>query len=327
SYVTIALLFGFLPCVASAICALRGLPQVRIWPQLFSWSMVRDTLRFSIFAYISSLSGVILAKTDQLVLGTALAVSAVTIYQVGAKIGEMFTAFAQQLPDTFSPAAAHLNATGDREFLRKLLINGTRFSVMIATPVYFIAAFFMEGILKIITGAKAPTLQTLHVAEVLLLWGYMCLVTQSVTRRIFMMCGHEKKLTLLTLAEALLNLGLSLGLVLYYKNVLCVALGSLIATLIFGWLFIWPWAAREAQISGWQLARIVLFPTWLGCLPLLAVATICHFTPWLDYRTNALLLMGESTAALLAGAFGLWYYALTAKERETLTVKIENLFS
>ena len=65
------------------------------------------------------------------------------------------------------------------------------------------------------------------------------------------------QLSALTVLEAALNLGLSIGLIVYYRNVLCVALGSLLSTLVVGWTFLWPWAAREAQMTGWQLARTV----------------------------------------------------------------------
>ncbi len=327
SYLLIALYCAFAPCLVCAIVALRGLPHVKIVPRLFSWRMVSRTLSFSVFAYVSTLSNLILTKTDQLVLSTALAVSSVAIYQAGAKVAEMFIAFAQQLPDTFSPAAAHLHARGDKEFLQRLLINGTRFSVMIATPVYFICAFYMEGILRLLTGDKLPSRETFWIGETLLLWGYMILITQSVSKRIFMMCGHERKLMWLGVGESLLNLSLSIALVLYFKNVLCVALGSLIATTFFGWFYLWPWAAREANLSTLQLARIVLFPIWLACLPQLAFVIVGRFMPWLDFRTSVFFFLLKAALAGVVGVLCLWRGALTPKEKEILTLKCGKILS
>ena len=238
----------------------------------------------------------------------------------------MFGAFAQQLPDTFSPAAAHLHAKGDREYLQKLLINGTRFSVMLATPVYFVCAFYMEAILKIITGSKALPAETFWIGQVLLLWQYTTVITQSVTKRIFMMCGHERRLMWLGSGEALLNLALSVGLVLYFKNVLCVALGSLISTTVFGWGFVWPWAAREARLSGLQLARTVLLPIWYSCLPLLLFVILGRFSPWFDFRSSTALFFVEASLAMLIAAVGLWRHALTTDERENLSLRFGKIF-
>jgi O-antigen/teichoic acid export membrane protein len=327
SYLMIALYCGFVPCLVCAIFALRSLPHVKILPNFFSWKIVSNTMKFSLFAYVSTLSNLILTKTDQLVLSTTLAVSAIAIYQAGAKVAEMFTAFAQQLPDTFSPAAAHLHAKGDKIFLQKLLINGTRFSVMIATPVYFICAFYMEGILRVITGDKIPSNETFWIGETLLLWGYIGLITQSVSKRIFMMCGHEKKLMWLGVGEAFLNLALSIALVMHFKNVLCVAIGSLIATTVFGWFYLWPWAAREANLTALQLAKVVLFPIWLACLPQLVFVIAGRFTPWLNFRTNIFLFLAQALLAMILAAVCLWRSALTAQEKEMLTLKFGRFFT
>ena len=42
-------------------------------------------------------------------------------------------------PESALPVAAHLHARGDRAVLQQLLVNGTRFTVMLATPLYPVA--------------------------------------------------------------------------------------------------------------------------------------------------------------------------------------------
>ncbi len=322
----IALLSGIIPCIVAAMFAFQYLPKVKIRLSNFSFGIIRETMQFSIFAYLTTISSVILAKTDQLVISAALTVSAVAIYQVGSKLAETFASFTQQLPSTFSPAAAHLHAKGDKVYLRQLLINGTRFTLMIGTPLYFICAFYMEGILSILTGDKVPSREIFWIGQVLLFWCYMVLVTQSVSKRIFMMCGHERVLMKLSVGEALLNLALSVGLVLYYRNVLCVALGSLISTMIFGWFFVWPMSAREAGMSCWQLARTVLIPIWLASLPLLAFLMLGRFVPLFDFRTSTPLFLSQCIVATLVAGLSFWHGALKTDERAQLVSRFGKLF-
>jgi O-antigen/teichoic acid export membrane protein len=289
------------------------MPGVELRVRHFSKGMVRDTMSFSLYAYVTTVSNVILGKTDQLIISSALSVAAVALYQAGAKIAEMFANLSQQLPETFSPVAAHLHAKGDREVIQQLLIKGTRFTAMMATPIYLVCAFHMEPLLRLLTSESLVT--TYWIGQVLLLWSYISIVTQSVSKRVYMMCGHEKRLTLLGVGEALLNLGLSIGLILHYRNVLSVAVASLVSTFVFGWLFLWPWAAREARISPFKLAAIVLGPTWLACLPLIGLFAIerALFVP------NSLLwVLIASGLALALAAIGLWRLALTGIEREKL---------
>jgi O-antigen/teichoic acid export membrane protein len=307
--------------VAELICglfAMHAMPQVRIHPALFSREMVHNTMRFSLYAYITTLTTVILTRTDQLLLSTMLAVSAVAIYQAGAKIAEMFSSFALQIPDTLSPAAAHLHAKGDKNFLRELLVNGTRFSVMVATPLYLLSAFFLEQLLWILTDQKSNA-QTYWTGQVLLLWGYTTILTQSVSKRIFMMCGHERKLMWLGVSEALLNLTLSVALVAYFRNVVSVAVGSLVATFVFGWFWLWPWAAREANLTGWRLARTVLFPTWLACMPIVGIIILARLLMKPEYQSSIYALLTEGALIGIVAVYCLYRVALLPGEREKFT--------
>lgn len=327
-----ALLIISLSCTMAAevVCgflALRPIPQVLIRPRFFSRGMIYSTMRFSIFAYITTLTTVILTRTDHLVISTMIAVSAVAIYQAGAKIAEMFSSFALQIPDTLSPAAAHLHARGDGDFLRALLINGTRFSVMFATPAYLVCAFYMEQLLWILTDKLEHTAETYWTGQVLLFWGYTTILTQSVSKRIFMMTGHEKRLMWLGVGEALLNLVLSVSLVHYFKNVVCVAVGSLVATFIFGWFSLWPWAAREAKLTGWKLARTVLFPTWLACAPIVVLILLGrHFTPP-DFQNSVYLVIAEGALVFALAAACMWRIALNNVEREKCSAVFVKLFN
>lgn len=314
--------------IAELFCglfALRAMPEVKIRPSLFSRGMVHNTMRFSIFAYVTTLTTVILTRTDQLVLSTMLAVSAVKIYQAAAKVAEMFSSFAMQIPDTLSPAAAHLHAKGDKDFLRQLLVNGTRFSVMLATPLYLLCAFFLDQLLWILTGTSANP-QTYWTGQILLFWVYTTILTQSVSKRIFMMTGHERRLMWLGVGEALLNLGLSIVLLSIYRNVVSVAVGSLIATFVFGWFSLWPWAAREANLSGWKLACTVIFPTWLACLPIVGIIILGRIVMKPEFQASIYAMLTEGTLIAMVAAVCLYRVALSPSEREKFSSAINKIF-
>lgn len=334
-----AMITALVPSVIGGWMGLRSLPEVKILPKYFSWGMVRETMRFSIFAYIGLVTQIVMGQTHRLILSVFMSVVAVTIYQAGAKVADIFTGFTGQMPETISPAAAHLAAKGDKGALQRLLADSTRFNVMIGTPLFIMCAFFMEGLLYLLTKGQAVSGPTFWVGQALLLWAYSLLITHGISKKIFMMCGHEKRLTQLSVAEALLNLVLTIVLVLSFQNVVCVAIGSLIPSLIIGWGYLWPWSAKDAGVKGWQLAGHVLFRNWLACLPLLVFAIACRLAPvlvrwlvpgvspqtiwWLDFRENLLLFFVEGTLAALVAAFGVWKWALTDGERESIGGKLQ----
>lgn len=317
-----AMMTAVVPSMIGGWLGLRSLPEVKILPRYFSWKMVRETMRFSIFAYIGLVTQIIMSQTHRLVLSIFMSVVAVTIYQAGAKVADIFSSFTGQMPETISPAAAHLSAKGDKGALQRLLADSTRFNVMIGTPLFIMCACFMEGLLSLLTKGQATSGPTFWVGQALLVWSYSLLITHGISKKIFMMCGHEKRLTQLSVAEALINLALTVALVIKFQNVVCVAIGSLIPSLLIGWGYLWPWSAKDAGVNGWQLAAHVLFRNWRACLPLLAFGLACRVIPVLDFRANVPLFLAEGTLACLIAAGGLWKWALTDGEREKIGGKV-----
>lgn len=322
----IALFFALIPDVIAAFLAIKRMPGVRLSPRHFSMGTIRETMQFSIFAYLGTATNIVLGKSDQLVLGATLSVGAVATYQAGAKVAEVFSQFTKQVQDTLSPAAAHLHATGDRHALRDLLVNSLRWSVLIATPLYLLCAFYLDELLRLLTGDKALTRDTFMLGQVLLAWFYTTLLTHSVSKRIFMMCGHERRLMWLGIGEAAFNLALSISLAILLRNVLAVAIGSLIPTLYIGWARLWPWMARDVGLSGWRLFKVTVLPSWIACLPMLILLVAFRFVVLSPGGSVISAMFLEATVAGLVGLVGIWRTGLSDAERLMITQKLRTRF-
>lgn len=317
----IALGSALAPDACAGVFALRMMPQVKIRPSLFAYQSMSDTVKFSFFAYLGTATNLVLAKTDQIIITTTLGVTAIALYQAGAKVGEMFRDFTKQVQDTLSPAAAHLHAGGDHEALRDLLVQGTRWSVMIATPLYLLCVFYLQELLQLLTGDRAPAPEIYFVGQVLLLWYYTSILTHSVSKRIFMMTGHERRLMWLGMAEAGANLVISVSLVLWLKTVIAVAVGSLIPTLWFGWFHLWPWVAHETGETFFSLLRKAVMPSWLASMPALAALIALKGVVWAPADHAHLSLLSEGALAGVIAIWGVWRFGMTDKERARISAK------
>jgi hypothetical protein len=85
---------------------------------------------------------------------------------------------------------------------------------------------------------------------------------------------------------------------------------------------LWGWAAREAQMSRWQMFRRVILPAWRGCLPMVAVALALRYQTFWASGSNTLLVFGEGAIVGVVGLFGVWFFSFSAKERENYDGKI-----
>jgi O-antigen/teichoic acid export membrane protein len=324
--VILALACVVVPYVIAAWLALRHMPGVRLSPALFSKDALLHTGKFSIFAYLNMLGNVLRNKADQPVISSILGVAAVTPYQAGSKIGDMFGQLTKQIADVLSPTAAHLHAKGDTAALRQMLIGGMRFSILGATPLYVLCFAYMDGLIRLLTGVKNPTAEMLWVGQLLLFWYYSLVLTHWVFKRMFLMAGQERRMMRQGVAEALCNLALSIGLTMAMHSMIGVALGSVIPTVFFGWFVLWGWAAKEAQLSRWQLFRRVVLPAWTGCLPMVALAAALRLQPWWASGSNTFLLLGEGALVGAVGIAGLWRFGLTAADREKMVSKLGRKF-
>jgi O-antigen/teichoic acid export membrane protein len=320
--VILALLCVLVPGGVACWLALRHMPGVRLRYAYFSKRQIVETSKFSLYAYLNMLSNVLRNKADQFVVSSVLSVSAVTPYQAGGKVGEMFGMLTRQMADVLSPTAAHLHAKGDTQGLREMLVAGMRYTVMAATPLYIVSALYIEGVIRVLTGDRQPTAATLWVGQLLLFWYYSLAITHWVYKRMYMMAGQERRMMLQGVAEAAVNLALSIGLTIAMGSIVGVALGSVIPTVLFGWGWLWRWAAKEAQLSPVALFGRVVGRTWLGSLPMVAVGLGFRFQPWWSSGSTTVRMLLEGSVVGLVGMAGLWRFALTGDERGRLAGKL-----
>lgn len=153
--------------------------------------------------------------------------------------------------------------------------------------------------------------------QLLLFWFYTSTLTHSVSKRIYMMTGHERRLMWLGIGEAAANLALSVTLVLAFRNVVAVAIGSLIPTLYFGWCKLWPWMARDIGRPPLTLLRETVLAPALCSLPAVLIFTTAPHVAAFEGRPWLQTLCAGSLAAFMT-VFALWHAALTPEERQAI---------
>lgn len=251
---------AILPSVLAAWLVFPRAPGLSLRPAHFHLPSVRGVLSFSLVAYVVTFTNLIMARTDQAVIGFTIGIAFVAAYQAGYKAAEMFNLFAVQLQDAISPAAARLQAQGDHTSLRQLLVANTRMTTALVVPLGAICAVYLEPLVRFLTGIATVERSTLYVGWALLGSGISLMMTNSVSKRVMMMCGWERKLVWASLVDATVNLVLSIVLVSRF-GIVGVAIGTLIPTVIVGWGWVLPMTARFAGMTTWEFCAAAYLPT------------------------------------------------------------------
>jgi O-antigen/teichoic acid export membrane protein len=227
---------------------------------------VRRILGFSWPLLVLDVAGMLQAKSDEIVVGLALSVGAVTPYALGRRLSAIPKMLAEQFVVLLLPMASALDAVDDRARLRLLYLGGVRLSLAIAMPLTGCLALFAVPILDAWVGPgfedSAVIVVILAVATLidLSLWpaGY---VLQGINR--------HRWLAPIALASGLANLALSLALIGPY-GITGVALGTLIPTSLEAVLVVTPFTLRALGISPVRFILDSLGPALLPVVPMVA---------------------------------------------------------
>jgi O-antigen/teichoic acid export membrane protein len=210
---TVALITVLLPILGSLV---RGVIVVRLLTLRFSWKYV-DRSAFRAIANYSAVSFILMIayklrfKTDEIVIGTFLSVTAITYFSIADRLLDYAAEVVSSLAQIFVPMSGQSQARGDQERLRKILVAGNRACAFIIFPITAGRIILGKSVIESWVGpryvaASYPVLLMLAIPMTFLL-------AQSASPRILYGMAQHQSLAWVTLMESMANLILSIFLV------------------------------------------------------------------------------------------------------------------
>ena len=210
---TVALITVVLPILGSLV---RAVIVVRILTLRFGWNYV-DRSAFRAIANYSAVSFILMIayklrfKTDEIVIGTFLSVTAITYFSIADRLLDYASEVVSSLAQIFVPMSGQSDARGDMERLRKILVAGNRACAFIIFPITSILIILGKSVIEAWVGpryvaASYPVLMVLVIPITFSL-------AQSASPRILYGMARHRSLAWVTLMESIANLILSIMLV------------------------------------------------------------------------------------------------------------------
>ena len=276
-------------------------------------SCFRLLFTFSVFTYLIGLSNRLIFWTDNVVVGTVLGVSAVTFYSIGAGLVDLVSTTLNTVTCLFVPLATAFDAGGNRDALRQLFIRGSRLTFLLILP--GIIGFQVLGapFISLWMGTRYVKLASavLTVLSLCLLFGPM----RATCNQILYGMNRLKYFALWSSAEAILNLGLSILLVLKIGMV-GVAWGTLIPAVLVEGLILPRYTARQIAVQPSEYYWQAFLRPLLASLPyaglLVAARSMGLADTWIGF--SSALACGLALYSL-----SVWLFALPAGEKQILS--------
>lgn len=302
---------GLVPLVASttavslagygayAWTARRAFPPLRIRPALFDKRIVREVTTFSVYFFLIDIAVQIGFNLDNVVVAGFLGTAAVGVYAVTLRISDYQRQLCSQFNSLLFPVIVRFGSAGRSDALRDTLVEGTRIALVMVVGVTVCVIGFATPLVTTWMGpgfeASIPPLIVLALTGVVL-------VGQGPLGNVLLGTGRHRLVAVVSLAEALANLALSLVLVRRY-GILGVALGTGIPVLVANTFTLLPAACRSVGLRITEFARLVLPAPAAGAVP--AILAVLAFRTWLP-PTRFAAVVGEGAVV------GLIYLAAVA---------------
>lgn len=216
--------------------AFKAYPACRVRVARPDSAMFKMLWSHSFITFIWSIAGQVILYTDNVVIGVFLEVGLVAYYAIGGSLVLYSGQVVGALSTTFLPMASRLDASGNREQLKTLLLRGCQASLAIMFPISLTLLFRGKTFIGLWMGPQYS-----HIAGTVL---QILLISQffnasgSTPSALMMATGKHKPVAIAASVSAALNLLLSIVLV-KIIGLYGVAWGTSIATSIV-YLSFWP---------------------------------------------------------------------------------------
>ena len=302
--VTLALVFTAVTLVENGLFwwfAHRNVPTLKLTAHDLDRATVRKCFAFSSFAALGVISEILIFTTDTVVIGFTLSAAATLPYVMANRVSEMLRRPLEQLGVVVLPKAGELDAAGDKAGeLRRLIVESFALVFLLTCGFFIGSVFFGDLFLKTWMG---PGWGVSHAIMILLVAALTIAMPVGLLRRVLIGVGEVRVPSALLLAEAVLNLGLSLWLV-RVSGLYGVALGTLIPVAVIEIFVLLPFASRRLSIPTMDLVE----ETARRCaVPILALTAFCAAVDRLPLAANWATLLAVTAGGgvvLLTTRFG-----------------------
>jgi len=291
-----------------AVLAWVYMPGLRFRRSLIDRETMRRVRGYSVDAFLAMIAGRISWQTGAIFLGVFSTAAAITHFLIASRLIDFAKTLLRSATTTLTPAISSLEAQGDHDAIRRILLNGTRWVLYLVLPIHAGLLIFGRPFLTRWLGSSDYAVwcyPSLVILSLTLTFG----VVQSIAARVLYGMGKLKLFARFALVEAFVNLGLSIVLV-QMMGMEGIAWSIAIPNVVFcAWVV--GYTLRHLELSVWEYAKVWVRPCVAITVPLL----VWMIVP-LDVDAPTW------SGILQAGAIGMIPYSLVVLVWESTSVSL-----
>lgn len=221
------------------------LPELKLKLSSISRPVYKQVMGFSRVYFLAGIFGIIIYQVDNLVIGTYLSLSAITMYSIAFGIHQQISGLNSLFGGPFYYILTTEFAKKDDRTSRSMVANIAQMHIGILLPVLIIAIINIDHFVLAWVGEQFAA--SIMPARILLSYWFLNIIAEVLTQAVVGGMGKVKEIVKINGFMAAANLGLSVILV-QYLGITGVALGTSI-----------PWIVVSAYYI-FRFCRLLSFP-------------------------------------------------------------------
>jgi O-antigen/teichoic acid export membrane protein len=294
--------------------------HIEIKREHYDYAQMRKLFGYSIFAFLMIIGKKLIFYTDAIVIGIFMPLAAVTLYSVANRLVTYLLQVSETL-GVLTPTASDMGARNDQRAIKEMLVISTKYMLLIALPVAAVFLILGESFITLWMGQE-------YAGSAVIL----SILTVSVLAHLLEMPAHTMLLGLgkhrivawFTLAQSVINLGLSLALVKPY-GLKGVALGTTIPMVAFTFIALFVYLRNYLQVPVGEYVRRSMPLPFLIQAPFVALLFVIRIygqpASLLEHYSRAtalLIFFAEICAALIPYAALVFFCCMSQAERRAV---------
>ena len=270
----------------------------------------RQVIQYAGWSFFTSIAVRLIYFTDSLVIGGFISVAAVAGYSVILKIVDLLRGGANAGVSVLGTFASAQSAIGDQNSLGKMWIYGSKFALIICTPVTLACILIPH---ELITAWIGKSTRDYEIALMWIATAALLDVTQSAAYQILVNTGRHKEVAITFLCEGLCNLVLSIALV-SRLGVVGVAIGTFIPSVIRTTLVFPALMVKITHVKTLEYVARAIAPALLTAFPPCLLIAGYRVFGWHQGRMTILILIAGCGLVLAASAVAFGFDACERKK-------------
>jgi O-antigen/teichoic acid export membrane protein len=235
SFVYAQILVFFFNALLNFILFRRHYGYIKIRPSNFNLSLLKEMFAYGFYLFVIGIAVQIVFQTDRILIGSIVSLSAVSVYALTSKLPELASQFIWKITDNSFPAMVELSKGQDLNHFRMVHDKLMKLTLSLTTTAFWFISLATFPFLSLWVGPAFFAGQ-----EFVFLICYLYLI-QLTFIHVSAMClngaGIAKQLSLMSVVEATLNLGISIILAKQF-GLIGVLLGTIISGILTSFWYV-----------------------------------------------------------------------------------------